>query len=170
MTHPGQHWPPDHPGNRMQLWMWPGPGPVEWVGSRAAPTTPVRIGDVERDRAISVLSDHFAAGRLTREELDERVDRAMQARFDADLRPLFADLPRPEPTATVRPGAPAYPSPLAVAFATLFWLLPLLLVIGVLTAVLAGAPWILWGVLWVVILMKVFGRRHRSYHSQRPRY
>ena len=126
MTHPGQRWPAD-PGNRMQLWMWPGPGPVEWVGPRQAPAVPVRIGDAERDRAISVLSDHFAAGRLTREELDERVDRAMQARFDADLRPLFADLPRPQPPAPVR-QAHAYPSGLALAFAALFWLVPLLLV------------------------------------------
>ena len=68
----------------------------------------------------------------------------------------------------IRP-VPAYPSGVAVAFATLFWLLPMLLVVGVLAAVLAGAPWLLWGVLWVVILMKIFGRRHR-YHSHRPRH
>ena len=168
MTYPGQRWPGD-PGGQVQVWTWPGAGFVERVGARPAPpAVPVRIGDVERDRAISALSDHFAAGRLSREELDERVDQAMQARFDADLRPLFADLPRPEPTAPIRP-VPAYPSGVAVAFATLFWLLPMLLVVGVLAAVLAGAPWLLWGLLWVVILMKIFGRRHR-YHSHRPRH
>ena len=129
----------------------------------------MRIGDAERDRAISALSDHFAAGRLTREELDERVDQAMQARFDADLRPLFADLPRPEPSTPVRPvPAQPYPTGAAVAFATLFWLLPLLLVVGVLATVVAGAPWLLWGVLWVVILMKIFGRRR--YYSHRSRH
>lgn len=152
----------------MQLWTWPGPGPVDRVGPRPAPAVPVRIGDAERDRAISVLSDHFAAGRLTHEELDERVDRAMQARFDADLRPLFADLPRQEPSAPVqRMPAPAYPSGLALAFAALFWLVPLLLVIGVIAAVASGAPWIIWGLIWVLILTKVFGRRR--YYSQRPR-
>jgi hypothetical protein len=169
MSHPGQRWPGD-PGGQVQIWTWPGPGLVERVEPRPA-SVPVRIGDAERDRAISALSDHFAAGRLTREELDERVDRAIQARFDADLRPLFADLPRPEPVASARPVSPAYPSPLAVAFATLFWLVPLLLVIGVLAAVLAGAPWILWGVLWVVMLTKLFGRRHRRhYYPQRRHY
>ena len=61
-----------------------------------APTgSPVRIGDAERDDAVASLGDHFAAGRLNREELDERIDRAIQARFDADLEPLFADLPSP---------------------------------------------------------------------------
>ena len=58
---------------------------------------------------------------------------------------------------------------LAVAFATLFWLLPMLLVVGLIAAVLAGAPWIIWGLIWVVILTKIFGRRHR-YYSHRPRH
>ena len=168
MTYPGQRWPGD-PGDQVQVWTWPGPGFVERVGGRPAPpAVPVRIGDAERDRAISALSDHFAAGRLTREELDERVDRAMQARFDADLRPLFADLPRAEPPAPVQRGpAYAYPSGVAVAVATLFWLLPMLMVVGVLAAVLTGAPWLLWGLLWVVILMKIFGHRRYSSHRRR---
>ena len=168
MTYPGQRWPGD-PGEQVQIWSWPGAGFVERVGHRSAPAVPVRIGDVERDRAISTLSDHFAAGRLTREELDERVDQAMAARFDADLRPLFADLPRPVPTGPqVRPG-PAYPSGLAIAFAMLFWLLPLLLVIGLIVAVVEGVPLIIWGLIWVLVLTKIFGRR-RHYSSHRPRH
>jgi hypothetical protein len=165
MNHPGQQWPGDH-GNRMQLWMWPGQGPVEWTRSRPAPAAPVRIGDAERDQAISTLSDHFAAGRLTREELDERVDQAMAARFDADLRPLFADLPRPAPTGpTVRP-VPAYSSGLAIAFAMLFWLVPLLLVIGLIVAVAGGPTGIIWGLIWVLILTKLFSRRRYHRHSR----
>ena len=167
MIYPGQRWPGD-PGSQVQVWTWPGAGFVERVGARSAPAVPVRIGDAERDRAISALSDHFAAGRLSREELDERVDQAMQARFDADLRPLFADLPRPEPAAAVRP-AHAYPPALAMAFATLFWLIPLLLILGLIAAVITGAPWIIGGLIWVVILTKLFGRRHR-YYSRGPRH
>jgi len=53
---------------------------------------PIRIGDAERDQAVSLLGDHFAAGRLNREELDERIDQAIQAKFSTDLQPLFADL------------------------------------------------------------------------------
>ena len=167
MIYRGQRWRGD-PGGQVQVWTWPGAGFVERVGARSAPAVPVRIGDAERDRAISTLSDHFAAGRLSREELDERVDQAMQARFDADLRPLFADLPHPEPPAAVRP-APAYPPALAMAFATLFWLIPLLLILGLIAAVLTGALWIIWGLIWVVILTRLFGRRHR-YYSRGPRH
>ena len=167
MIYPGQRWPGD-PGDQIQVWTRPGPGFVERVGSRSAPAVPLRIGDAERDRAISTLSDHFAAGRLSREELDERVDQAMQARFDADLRPLFADLPRPEPTAAARP-APAYPPALAMALATLYCLIPLLLILGLIAAAMTGAPWIIWGLIWVVILTRLFGRRHR-YYSRGPRH
>ena len=86
---------------------------------------PVRIGDAERDQAVSVLGDHFAAGRLNREELDERIDQAMQAKFTTDLRPLFVDLPGPEP-APGRPAAQFRAGP--PAYAPLFWLGPLLLI------------------------------------------
>ena len=167
MTYRGQRWPGD-PGAQVQIWTSPGAGFVERVGARSAPAVPVRIGDAERDRAISTLSDHFAAGRLSREELDERVDQAMQARFDADLRPLFADLPRPEPTAAVRP-AHAYPPALALAFATLYCLTPLLLILGLIAAVLTATPWIIWGLIWVMILTRRFARRHR-YYSRGPRH
>ena len=47
-----------------------------------------------RDRAIAALGDHFAAGRLNAEEFEQRVDQAIQARFNDDLEPLFVDLPR----------------------------------------------------------------------------
>jgi hypothetical protein len=53
----------------------------------------VRIGDAERDTAASELGEHFAAGRLTREEFDERLGRAWAAKTRDDLEPLFLDLP-----------------------------------------------------------------------------
>jgi Domain of unknown function (DUF1707) len=52
-----------------------------------------RIGDSERDEAIAVLGEHYAAGRITKEEYDERSGFALRARTAADLRPLFVDLP-----------------------------------------------------------------------------
>jgi hypothetical protein len=55
----------------------------------------VRIGTAEREAAASALSEHFAAGRLDRDELEERLDRAYAAKTGADLEPLFQDLPRP---------------------------------------------------------------------------
>lgn len=56
-------------------------------------TPPQRIGDAERDKAIDLLREHHAAGRLTSEEFNERMAAALTARTDADLVPLFADLP-----------------------------------------------------------------------------
>ncbi len=53
----------------------------------------VRIGDAERTAAIEQLNQHYAAGRLTTTEHDERVDFALGARTQADLLVLFADLP-----------------------------------------------------------------------------
>ena len=90
-----------HPRIEPARWMWRGQeirvDPWE-MALRQAPAQgtdgTVRIGDAERDAAVSALGDHYAAGRLTREEFDERSDQAMQARFHGDLQPLFADLPR----------------------------------------------------------------------------
>lgn len=57
----------------------------------------LRIGDAERDGAIAALARHFADGRLTQDEHEERTARALKARTGADLRVLFADLPRLDP-------------------------------------------------------------------------
>jgi hypothetical protein len=143
---------------RGQMWIWP--VPAEMASEKPNPSGPVRIGDAERDRAIAALGDHFAAGRLSREEFDERAETAMQARFDDDLEPLFADLPAPEPV----------PEPIAgdrhpTVWPVLMWLMPLVLLAAVITAVLAGAPWILWGFIWVFLFSGLWGRRR--YH---PRY
>lgn len=59
----------------------------------------LRIGDAERDGAIAALARHFADGRLTQDEHEERTARALKARTGADLRVLFADLPRLDPPA-----------------------------------------------------------------------
>lgn len=53
----------------------------------------LRASDAERDGAISELSKHFQAGRLTMEEFSERSDRALQARTGRDLANLLTDLP-----------------------------------------------------------------------------
>jgi hypothetical protein len=80
----------------------------------------LRIGDQERDAAVSALGEHYAAGRLTKEEYDERSEVAWKARTNSDLAPLFVDLPplgqagRAVPTprqATALPTWPPQPSP-----------------------------------------------------------
>jgi hypothetical protein len=71
---------------------------------------PQRIGDVERDRAVDLLREHMAAGRLTTEEFDERLGAALTARTSLDLDPLFTDLPGPRPGQGVA-TTQAYPTP-----------------------------------------------------------
>ena len=53
----------------------------------------IRACDADRERVVASLRDHFAEGRLTRAELDERLTVALSARTAADLRRLVADLP-----------------------------------------------------------------------------
>jgi hypothetical protein len=73
----------------------------------------LRVSDSDRDRAIAELSEHFQAGRITADELEERTGRALRARTAGDLAELFTDLPRkpgPSPAPRVTPGtAPALP-------------------------------------------------------------
>jgi hypothetical protein len=53
----------------------------------------LRVSDQERDHAARQLRDHFAAGRLTEDELNERVQAAFQARTQQQLGALLSDLP-----------------------------------------------------------------------------
>jgi hypothetical protein len=58
-----------------------------------APGAEVRVSDAERESAAARLKAHFTAGRLSHEELEERLDRTYAARSRRELRALFADLP-----------------------------------------------------------------------------
>jgi len=58
------------------------------------PRSQLRISDADRDRAIAELSEHFQAGRITQDELEERTGQVLQARTGQDLAAVFADLPR----------------------------------------------------------------------------
>jgi hypothetical protein len=149
------------PGNA--LWVWPMPyGPVE---SRATQKVPIRIGDAERDRAIASLGDHFAAGRLTAEEFDQRTDQALQARFNSDLDPLFVDLPRTVEPA-VEPNSNRRPD-LHLAWSAMLWLAPLIVIGAVVAAVVLSAPWLVWMFLWVFLITGLFRRRRRYYGPRR---
>jgi Domain of unknown function (DUF1707) len=57
----------------------------------------MRVSDADREQVAERLREHFAAGRLTSEELDERVATALNAKTVGDLRAVMADLPEPTP-------------------------------------------------------------------------
>ena len=53
----------------------------------------LRVSDRERERAVGLLSEHAAEGRLGVEELEARVDGALAARTRGELAALTRDLP-----------------------------------------------------------------------------
>ncbi|AQZ60260.1 unnamed protein product [[Actinomadura] parvosata subsp. kistnae] len=65
----------------------------------------LRIGDAEREHTMAALREHFAQGRLTHEELDERLDRTLHAKTARDLAQVTADLPGAGP-AFEEPASP----------------------------------------------------------------
>jgi len=83
-----------------------------------------RIGDAERERAASCLSEHYAAGRIDHEEFEVRLSAAYAAKTAADLEPLFLDLPRPAAATPEAPTARRSRRPIVVP------VLPLVLLIA----------------------------------------
>ena len=79
----------------------------------------VRVGDADRDAVAAQLREHYADGRLTLEELNERLDQAFAAKTKADLNTVMRDLPQaPRPAAGMPYGGtawqgPAWPGPMA---------------------------------------------------------
>jgi uncharacterized protein DUF1707 len=57
----------------------------------------IRVSDADRDRVTTRLREHFGEGRLTHDELDERISAALSAKTAGDLRRVMADLPEPAP-------------------------------------------------------------------------
>jgi Domain of unknown function (DUF1707) len=53
----------------------------------------IRASDDDRERAVALLREHHAAGRLTVEEFNERLDKAYAAKTLGELDELMADLP-----------------------------------------------------------------------------
>ena len=121
-----------------------------------------RIGDAEREAAASALGEHFASGRLTHEEFDERHARVWSAKTNSELLPLFADLPAvqvndrsPRPVARAG-GAPGPRGGSSRSSRGRLPLVPMILVLVVLLIALPGAPWplLLLGWLWLFVVLR----------------
>lgn len=62
----------------------------------------LRASDAEREQVVELLNRHAGEGRLTLEELSQRIEQAYNAKTRAELEPLTADLPT-EPNAARTP-------------------------------------------------------------------
>jgi Domain of unknown function (DUF1707) len=99
----------------------------------------IRASDADRERITTRLRDHFAEGRLTRDELDERVTAALHAKTLGDLRGLMTDLPEPRPLLP-EGGLPSRAAPAPAAFVRRGpRLLPLVLLLAFAGLALPGA-------------------------------
>ena len=79
----------------------------------------VRVGDADREAVAGQLREHYADGRLTLEELDERLDQTFAAKTKTDLNTVMRDLPQAARPAAGMPyggtawQGPAWPGPMA---------------------------------------------------------
>jgi len=112
----------------------------------------IRTSDADRERVAARLREHFAEGRLSSEELDERITAALSAKTFGDLRGVMADLPEPEsvpPQDWQSPPWAARPMP---TFRRGPRLLPLVLIALFAALVLPGAGWMFLKVILLVWL------------------
>jgi hypothetical protein len=58
----------------------------------------LRIGDADREAAAASLREHYAQGRLTLEEFNQRLDAAFRATTQSQLNMLTRDLPHTGPS------------------------------------------------------------------------
>ncbi len=125
----------------------------------------MRASDADRDAVLAALSEHFQAGRLTADELDERTGQALAARTWGQLKELLADLPAGQtpagPTAGARPRIAAVRGRRPPAIA--------LIGIGVAAAILINAAHGGWGLLWLLLPVLIITRR-LTFCSSAPRH
>jgi hypothetical protein len=112
----------------------------------------MRVSDADRERVTARLRDHFAEGRLTRDELDERVSAALNAKTVGDLRRLMTDLPGDSPVAP--------PVPVMTHGPVLVRhhrhgprLLPLALLLLLAAVLIPGGGWLVLGLFQIVLVL-----------------
>jgi uncharacterized protein DUF1707 len=155
----------------------------------------IRVSDADRDRVTARLREHFAAGRLTSDELEERVSAALHAKTEGDLRQVMVDLPESASTVSgaaqhqpwagpgwagppsMGPGAAGRPyrmGPPGMVRRRGPRLLPLLLVALIVAAVLPGGGWVLFAFLRAMLLFWlvacVAGMLFAAYRRRAHRY
>ena len=118
-----------------------------------------RASDAERDAVISDLRAHAGEGRLTVDELDERIAAALAAKTRAELAPLLADLPRrPRPASDRRDVREHVRS----------YVLVMLLLVAIWALTGAGYFWPVWPALgWGIGVLSHVGAVRTPRHTRR---
>jgi hypothetical protein len=135
------------------------------------------IGDQDRDRAVESLRRHYVRGRLSLEELAERVEVALHARRDRDVRLALTDLPSGwrERPGELRSGLDdAWRAVRRTAFVVAVWLLwwtaTLVLLVGFVVSVIVQGVSVTNAVVFAAIwLACTFGARSVARRGRRAR-
>jgi hypothetical protein len=113
----------------------------------------MRVSDADRERVTALLREHFAEGRLSPDELDERVTAALSAKTFGDLRRVMTDLPEPAPEVAQVPQA----APWAARRGAVAWrgprILPLAIIVLIAAVAIPGAGWLFFAFLKVVLVL-----------------
>ena len=128
----------------------------------------IRASDADRDRAAALLREHHAAGRLTAEEFQDRMEKALEAKTLGEIDELLADLPAIDlyrlPHESVRrtppgmrqslmPDGPARLTrftPATVSMGAWAVVASALVAIWAVAAVVSGGTWFPW---WAVVVL-----------------
>ena len=105
----------------------------------------LRASDSDRERVAEQLRQHYGAGRVSEDELSERVEAAYGARTVSELDHLTADLPSARPATTQRRRRSGLETSVRI-HATIFLVVNLML-IGIWAASGAGYFWPIWPLL-----------------------
>jgi len=117
----------------------------------------IRASDEDRESTAAELRDHYAAGRLTSDEFNERLDKAYAAKTLGDLAALKTDLPAPasaglgqlpepiQPAGPVAAGSDRFPVAWRAAWGSWASVSLILFVIWALSGG-GGNLWFLWPV------------------------
>ncbi len=131
----------------------------------------LRIGDAEREAAAHELGEHFAMGRITAEEHGERLERIWTARTEAELAPVFSDLPRPRRPEPPRPPITTRMRSWRPQLPYLPFLFRVLVGILVVAFVVSHLPFLLLAVLVYLLVVRRFAHRGRwGHHPHHPRW
>jgi len=113
----------------------------------------IRVSDADREHVTARLREHYAEGRLTSEELEERITAALSSKTFGDLRKVMADLPDSAPV----PPRSWESQPPVGRRGGMVWrgprILPLALIVLIAALVIPGAGWIFFAFLKVVFVV-----------------
>jgi uncharacterized membrane protein len=140
----------------------------------AATRPDLRVGDAERESTATALREHYAVGRLSTDELNERLDAAFSATTHGQLERVTDDLPhiQPAPPAPPPPAVPRRRAGAAAARAVAA-LVTVVALLAVVTVALHGGAHVPRNIITLVIALLILrglvGRAfgHQHHHHQR---